>query len=73
MTREQAIRIRAAQLKGEPVPALYLQQAIEVIQNTGTKIGRPHKLKLMKIEPKERERINGILLFNLGLAIGRMG
>ena len=73
MTREQAIAIRTRQVKGEPVPAILLQEAILVIKDTGCKKGRPEKFRLGKLTPAEKDRADGVLLFNLGKAIGRLG
>lgn len=71
MTREEAIAIRTQQLRGEPVKALVLQEAIDVIQaTTPVRKGRPMKFRLPVLSSEERHHMNSVLLFNLGQAIG---
>lgn len=66
MTKEQARAIRAAQLRGEPVKAIDLQAAINVL---GTR--RTNKLTIPCLRDEVRHRGNLVLMFNLGRAIGR--
>lgn len=66
MTKEQARAIRAAQLRGEPVKAIDLQQAITVL---GTK--RSSKMRIPPLRQEVRERANLALMFNLGKALAR--
>jgi hypothetical protein len=66
MTRAEAEGIRVAHLQGTPVLALELQEACRVL----AKRPEPHTLKLPLMTAVQRERINGVLLFNLRLAIG---
>lgn len=67
MTKQQAMAIRSAQLRGEPVKALDLQEAIRVL---GDK--RKNKMHLPALRQEVRERVNGVLLLNIGMALGRM-
>jgi len=67
MTKEQARAIRAAQLRGEPVKAVDLQAAINVL---GTK--RTNKMTLPTLRDDVRERVNSLLIYRLGLALGRI-
>lgn len=66
MTKEQAAAIRAAQLRGEPVKALDLQEAIRVL---GDK--RKNKMHLPPLRQEVSERVNLVLMFNIGMALGR--
>lgn len=74
MNLTEAIEIRARQLNGKPVLALQLQEAIEVINayRPRQKGGRPPKFRLPIINPVERMRVNAVLLYRLGLALGRI-
>jgi hypothetical protein len=65
MTREQATAIRSAQLRGEPVKALELQEAINVLSTK-----RQGHSRLPELRADVRERANLVLMFNLGKAIG---
>jgi len=67
MTKEQARAIRAAQLRGEPVKAVDLQTAINVL---GSK--RTNKMTLPALRDDVRERVNSLLIYRLGLALGRI-
>lgn len=67
MTRAEAIEVRAAHLQGRPVLALELQEACRVLSK---KVER-RKLRLPELSRPEKERINAVLLFNLGRALGR--
>ena len=71
MTLEQAIKIRTNQLKGEPIPALVLQEAIRVLQESQPRKGRPYKFKLPALSKDDRDRMNGLLMFNLGRLAGQ--
>ena len=66
MTKAEAILIRRRQLMGEPVTAGDLQEAIFTLQ-----MKRNGRMALPKLPAAMRERLNAILLFNLGMAIGR--
>lgn len=66
MNKKQATAIRAAQLRGEPVKALELQQAIAVL---GTK--RSNHAHIPKLRDDIRNKGNLVLMFNLGRAMGR--
>jgi len=70
MTLEQAIKIRTNQLKGEPIPALVLQEAIQVLQESQPSKGRPYKFRLPVLTQADRDRMNGLLMFNLGRHAG---
>lgn len=74
MTLTEAIEIRARQLNGKPVLALELQEAIAVINENRPrpKGGRAPKFRLPAINPVERMRVNAVLLYRLGLALGRI-
>lgn len=65
MTKERAAAIRAAQLRGEPVKAIDLQEAINVL---GTR--RRNKMALPTLRQEVRNRVNLVLMFNLGKALG---
>ena len=67
MTRQEAAEIRAAHLQGKPVLALELQEACRVL----SKKPEPKKLKLPDLSRPVRERVNMVLMFNLGRAMGR--
>lgn len=64
MTRERAAAIRAAALRGEPVRALELQEAINVLSTK-----RHGKFRLPQLRAEVRERVNMVLMFNLGRAM----
>lgn len=64
MTKEQAKAIRAAQLRGEPVKALDLQEAIRVL---GSK--RKNHIRIPELREEVRQRVNLVLMFNLGRAM----
>lgn len=66
MTKEQAAAIRAAQLRGEPVKALDMQEAIRVL---GDK--RKGRVRIPALRAETRERVNLVLMFNLGKALGQ--
>jgi hypothetical protein len=65
VTKEQARAIRAAQLRGEPVKAIDLQAAISVLSSK-----RHNKARLPVLRQDIRERVNLVLMFNLGKALG---
>ena len=67
MTREEALAIRTAQLMGRPVLALELQEACRVLGKV-----RDRKMRLPELPRPERERVNAVLLYNLGRALGRL-
>lgn len=66
MTREQATAIRCAQLRGEPVSVMDLQEAINVL---GSK--RTNKARIPALRDDVRQRVNLVLMFNLGKALGQ--
>lgn len=66
MTRERAIAIRAAAARGEPVKTLDLQQAISVLSSK-----RHGKFRLPTLREEVRARVNMVLMFNLGKALGQ--
>ena len=66
MNKKQAAAVRAAQLRGEPVKAIDLQEAINVL---GSK--RSNKMHLPPLRADIRERVNAVLCFNLGRAVGQ--
>jgi hypothetical protein len=65
MNKRQAAAIRAAQLRGEPVKAIELQEAISVLSSK-----RHGKMRLPRLSPDVTTRVNMVLMFNLGRAIG---
>lgn len=68
MTRAVAMQIRCAHLQGKPVLALELQEAVRVLAIKP----EPKKLKLPDLSRPEKERVNAILAYNLGRALGRI-
>lgn len=68
MTRKEAAEIRAAHLQGKPVLALELQEACRVL----SKKAEPKKLRLPDLSRPDKERVNAVLLYNLGRAMGRI-
>lgn len=74
MTLEHAMHIRAQQLQGKPVHALDLQDAVHTIQlhRPRPKGGRPPKFRLPTLRPADREVMNAMLLYRLGMAMGRI-
>jgi hypothetical protein len=66
MTKEQAAAIRAAQLRGEPVKAIDLQNAINVLSTK-----RHGKFRPPELRADLKDRANMVLMFNLGRAIGQ--
>jgi hypothetical protein len=64
MTKEQAMAIRSAQLRGEAVKAVDLQAAINVL---GSK--RKNKVRIPALRDEVRNRVNLTLMFNLGKAL----
>jgi hypothetical protein len=66
MNKRQAAAVRAAQLRGEPVKAIDLQEAIAVL---GSK--RSNRMSLPGLRDDVRQRGNLVLMFNLGRAIGQ--
>jgi hypothetical protein len=66
MNKKQAAAIRHAQLRGDPVSALDLQVAIQVL---GTK--RSNKVRIPALREEVRNRVNLVLMFNIGRAIGQ--
>lgn len=67
MNKRQAAAVRAAQLRGEPVKAVDLQEAIAVL---GSKRG--NKMILPALRDDVQLRVNLTLMFNLGRALGRL-
>lgn len=67
MNKRQAAAVRAAQLRGEPVKAVELQQAIAVLASK-----RGNKMSLPTLRDDVQQRVNLTLMFNLGLALGRL-
>lgn len=74
MTLDKARAIRAAHVQGEPVKALDLQMALIVIaESAPLKPGsRRQKLRLPALSPYVRMKANAALLYQLGLALGRI-
>lgn len=66
MTKAVAMKIRTAHLEGKPVLALELQEACRVLSVRP----EPRKLKLPDLSRPERERVNAVLAYNLGRALG---
>jgi hypothetical protein len=66
MTRSEAVEVRCKQLRGEPVKALDLQEAIRTLSKR-----RDSRVKLPAMSEVARERINAILLWNLGRSLAR--
>lgn len=66
MTRAEATEIRSAHLNGKEVLALELQEACRILSRE-----RRPKVKLPLLTAVQRERVNAVLLFNLGRALGR--
>jgi len=66
MTREEAMAVRAAQLQGDPVKALELQQAVHVLSRR-----RNRKFVLPPLPRPVRELANATLCFNLGKALSK--
>lgn len=74
MTLAEAIDLRRRALDGKAVLALDLQEAIRVIQISAVRASGSKsrdRFHLPRLDPLERERANGILLFNLGAATRR--
>jgi hypothetical protein len=67
MNKRQATAIRSAHLRGEPVKAVELQEAINVL---GTK--RSNKMRLPPLREEIRQRVNAVLLLHVGIALGEM-
>lgn len=70
MTRAQAIAIRTAHLNGGPVLALELQEACRVLGRE--RCTRKSAFKLPIMTAVQREKMNAVLLYNLGRALGRI-
>ncbi|HET8744297.1 MAG TPA: hypothetical protein VFM98_01740 [Ramlibacter sp.] len=68
MTRAEAIAIRSAHVQGKPVLALELREAVRVL----SKHREERKLRLPDLSRPDRERMNAVLLYNLGRALGRI-
>lgn len=68
MTRAEAIAIRSAHVEGKPVLALELQEAVRIL----SKKRELRKMRLPALSRPERERVNAVLLYNLGRAIGHI-
>lgn len=66
MTRDEAIEVREKQLRGEPVRAVDLQDAIYILSKR-----RDRRLVLPKLAPEVKATLNACLCFNLGLACRR--
>lgn len=73
MTLEHAIAVRALQLQGKPVAAGELHDALETIERhkPRPKGGRRPKFRLPLLCREERQRLNLVLMFNLGKALGQ--
>jgi hypothetical protein len=67
MTKQEARAVIAQHHAGKPVLALLLQQAVSVI---GRK--RDRRVTLPQLTPYARERVNAVLLWNLGRALLRV-
>lgn len=72
MTMDEAIAIRTRQVQGFPVLALELQEALACIVLATPRTGRPHKLRLPRLSEVERMRQNAILLYRIGMELGRI-
>lgn len=74
MTHTEAVRIRARQLQGLPVLAIELQEALHIIRQNRPrpKGGREPKFRLPSLRAEVRERVNALLIWRLGLALGRI-
>lgn len=72
MNLDQAREVRAAHLQGRPVKAIDLQRALILIEESRPmpKGGRRYKVRLPALSPYCRERVNAVLLWKLGLALG---
>jgi hypothetical protein len=64
MTKEQAMAIRSAQLRGEEVRAVDLQEAINVLSSK-----RHGKFRPPELRADLKDRANMVLMFNLGRAL----
>jgi hypothetical protein len=67
MTREEATVFIAMHKAGQPLLALELQEAVRVLSRT-----RDTQMRLPQLSPAERARVNGVLLYRLGLELGRL-
>lgn len=67
MTRAEVQAIREAHFAGVNVLALELQEACRVLSRRRSK-----KTRLPALNAVQRERVNGVLLWNLGRALGRI-
>jgi hypothetical protein len=74
VTLDEAKVIRAMQVCGKPVKATELQRALIVIEES--KPLRPgsrrQKMRLPALSPHARMKVNAVLLFRLGLELGRI-
>lgn len=70
MTIAEAQAITEAHARGVPVRALELQEACRVMHKRHK--GYDPRVSLPQLSPAERNRVNGVLLYRLGLAIGRV-
>jgi hypothetical protein len=66
MTREEAMAVRSAQLQGDKVTALELQQAVHVLSRR-----RNRRFVLPPLARPVRELANATLCFNLGRALSK--
>jgi hypothetical protein len=67
MTKAEATSVLLAHSRGVPVLAIELQEAIRVKSRK-----RDIKMRLPQLTPFYRMKVNATLLFNLGMAIGRL-
>jgi hypothetical protein len=74
MSPEHALQIRADQLAGKPVRPYEFKDALETIHRYRhrPKGGRPPKFRLPILRQMDRERMNAILIYRLGVAMGRI-
>lgn len=74
MTLDEAKALRAAQVQGKPVNAMELQRALILIEESAPlKPGsRRQKMRLPALSPHARMKVNAVLLYRLGLALGRI-
>lgn len=71
MTREEALKLRSRSINGENVTQDEWMEAMAVIRATGGHPGRPCNFRLPNQTRAERDRANGVLLLNLGMAMRR--
>jgi len=64
--KREAKQVIERHQRGEPVTAMELREATHIVQNK-----RNRRMTLPEIPRPVKERINALLLFRLGLAIGK--